>query len=141
MSSYAVERNLPIFKKNRVIKQASVCRNITQDERFYIQGKIDSDTFLGVMNSTPRKDYYAYIDSYKGKEGIFRIGKLEYTKVNKLKLIEGDSILIEVIPNKIGSIIFFSEYVPSYSGSNLKFTNEDVRMTFFEWLKFISNNE
>lgn len=131
MSSYAVERNLPIFKRNVVIKQ---------DERYYIQGKVGSDSFLGVMNSTPRKDYYAYIESYNGKEGIFKIGKIEYTKVNKAKLIEGDSILIEVIPNKSNGIIFFSEYVPSYSASNLKFTNEEVRMTFFEWIKFISNN-
>jgi len=128
MSSYAVEKNLPIFKRNVVI---------SQNEKFYIQGKIGSDSFLGVMNSTPRKEYFAYIESYKGIHDMFRIGKISYLLVNKFKLNDGDSILIEVIPNKCGGIIYYSEYVPSYSSSFLKFTDDEARMSFLEWIKFI----
>jgi hypothetical protein len=130
MVSLAVERNLPIFKKNIVIQH---------DDKFYVNGKVGSDNFLGFMNSTPRKDYFAYIDIFNDKSGVFKIGKIEYTKVNKLKLIDGDSILIEVIPNKSGGIIF-PEYVPAYSSSYVKFTNE-IRMSFFNWVKLKSKYE
>lgn len=142
MSSYAVERNLPIFNKKTVIKQEDKVGNI----RYYIQAKVGSDSFLGFMSNTPRREYFAYIEKYNDKEGFFRIGKIEYTKVNTLKLSDGDSILIEVIPNrektKCGfGVLYTTEYVPSYSGSNLKFTNEDIQMSFVEWLKFMNNNE
>ena len=129
MVSYAVERNLPLFKRDRVV---------SQEDKFYIQGKIGSDNFLGVMNSTPRKEYFAYVESYNGKEGVFKLGKIEYTKVNKLKLVDGSSISIEVIPNKSGGIIHYSEYVPSYSASHLKFSEEELKMSMIEWIKFVT---
>lgn len=142
MSSYAVERNLPIFNKKQIIRQEDRLGNV----RYYIQAKLGSDSFLGVMSNTPRKEYFAYITKFNDREGFFRIGKLEYTKVNSLKLSDDDTILVEVIPNrektKCGfGILYSSEFVPSYSGSNLKFTNEDIKMSFVEWLKFLSNNE
>lgn len=142
MSSYAVERNLPIFNKKQVIRQEDSLGNI----RYYLQAKVGSDSFLGVMNSTPRKEYFAYIEKYNDKDGFFRLGKIEYTKVNSLKLSDGDFILIEMIPNREKTkngfgILYSTEFVPSYSGSNLKFTNEDIKMSFVEWLKFLSNNE
>lgn len=128
MSSYAVERNLPIFKKNDVVRQ---------EDRFYIKGKISSDSFLGVMCSTPRKEYFAYIESHNGKSGRYKIGRLEYSKVNKLKLNDGDNILIEVVPNEDKGIIFRSEYIPSYSSCNLNFTDKKIKLSFLEWLNFI----
>ena len=128
MSSYAVERNLPIFKSENVIKQ---------HDNFFIKAKVGSDNFLGVMLATPRKEYFAYIDSHNDKKGPFKLGKIEYTKVSKLKLDEGDIILIEVIPNKNNGVASYSEFVPSYSPYSLKFTNRMPKLSFSDWLSFI----
>jgi hypothetical protein len=121
--SYAVQHNLPIFPKNQVI---------SYNGKFYINAILGHETYLGVMNTSPRKDYFAVINSYNGKDGYFKIGRLDLVDVTKK--IKKDSILIEVIPNIYGGIIDFTEYIPKMKSGYLAFRAEDVRMTFFEWV-------
>lgn len=127
--SHAVQHNLPIFQMDQVIPIGG---------KYYINATLGSENYLGFMNTSPRKDYFAFINSYNGKEGQFRIGRLDLVEVTKK--IKKDSILIEVIPNRYGGVVDFTEYVPKMKGGYLV-VRDEIKMSFFNWVKFISNNK
>lgn len=124
--SYATQHNLPIFSKKDVV---------SRNDRYYINATVGFETYLGVMNTSPRKDYFAVVNSFNGKDGKFKIGRLDLMDVSKK--IKKDSILIEVIPNKYGNIVDFTEYSPKMKSGYLVFSTEEIKMTFFDWVKFI----
>ncbi len=127
--NYAIEHNLPIFNKSEVFPY---------NGKYYVNAKIGYNSFLGCMNPTPRKDYCAFIESFNGRKGIFNIGRLDSIMVNKYK---GDEIMIEAIPNKNGSIIYTSEFVPKVKLGYLPFISpKEMTMTFVKWIKFMDNN-
>lgn len=127
--SYAVQHNLPIFHKRQVIPY---------NGKYYINATVGFETYLGFMNTSPRKDFYAFIDKFNDKEGVFKIGRLDYMDVSKR--VKKDSILVEVIPNKYGSIVDLNEYVPKLKSGYLSFTTEEVKLTFVEWISFMNRN-
>lgn len=126
--SYAVQHNLPIFDKKQVIP----C-----DGKYYINASVGFETYLGVMNTSPRKDYFASIDVFNDKEGKFKIGRLDLMDV--VKKIKKDSILIEVIPNRYGDILDFTEFVPKMKAGYLVFRVDEVKKSFFEWVASMIN--
>lgn len=121
--SYAVEHNLPIFSKKEVIPS---------NGRFYISAGVGNEKYLGYMNSSPRKDYFAFIN----RNGVSKIGRLDLMDANKK--IKKDQVLIEVIPNKYGTFVDYTEYVPKIKSGYLVFSTEDVEISFIEWLKFLN---
>lgn len=123
--SHAVQHNLPIFSKNQVI---------TFGGKYYINATLGFETYLGFMNTSPRKDYFAFINSYNGKEGQLRIGRLDLVEVTKR--IKKDSILVEVIPNRYGGVVDFTEYVPKMKSGYLT-VRDEVKMSFFNWVRFM----
>jgi len=125
--SYAVQHNLPIFPKRQVMPY---------NGKYFINASVGFETYLGYMNTSPRKDYYAFIDKFNDKEGQFKIGRLDSMDV--LKRVKTDNILIEVIPNKYGSIIDCTEFVPKLKSGYLSFSTEEVKMTFVEWINFMN---
>jgi hypothetical protein len=127
--SYAVQHNLPIFDNKQVIPY---------NGKYYINARMGFEKFLGVMNTSPRRDYYAYLDEFKGLDGFVKIGRLDLSDVTKkMSKKNDDSILIEVIPNKYDNIIDFGEFVPKMRAGYLTFSAEEVKMSFFEWMSSI----
>lgn len=120
----AVERNLPIFKKYQVIPFKG---------KYYINAKVGFENYLGFMNTIPRKDYFAFIDIYNGKGGNFKLGRLDSMLVNKK--VKKENILIEAIPNNRD----MTEFVPRINAGYISFTTEEIKMTFFEWLRFMND--
>lgn len=120
--SYAVQHNLPIFHKNQVTPS---------DGKFYINAIVGFESYLGVMNTSPRKDYFASIDV----GGQLKIGRLD--SVDVMKKIKKDSIFVEVIPNRYGTIDDFTEFIPKMKAGYLVFSTIDIELTFFDWLRFL----
>lgn len=128
--NYAIEHNLPIFNKSQVFPY---------NDKYYINAKVGYHSFLGCMNTTPRKDFYAFVDKFNEKEGLFNIGRLDSIMINKYN--GGVEIMVEVIPNKNGSIIYTSEFVPKLKGGYLPFISpKEMSMSFLEWIKFMNDN-
>jgi hypothetical protein len=125
--SYATQHNLPIFSKRQVFPL---------NGKYFISANLGYETYLGFMNTSPRKDYFAFIDSYNDKSGQFKIGRLDLMDV--AKRIKKDDILIEVIPNKYGSIVDSTEFVPRMKSGYLVFTTGEVKMSFFDWVRFMN---
>jgi hypothetical protein len=119
--SYAVQHNLPIFSKDRVIEY---------NDKYYISATIGSESYLGFMKTSPRKDYFALIDiNRNGRfEGSYRIGRLDTMDVSR-KVKKSWKILVEVIPNKYGNFSDFSEYVPKMRSGYLEFNAADELKT------------
>ena len=150
--SLAVKHNLPIFYLNPLdseqlieIPNISYNNDLVINNRFYIKAFVGFETYLGVMNTSPRKDYFAYIKEYKGKSGQFKIGRLDYADVTKE--VKNDSICIEVIPNEYGDITDFTEFVPRIKSGYLVFTTKlnryfiEEKRTFIDWVRKIKLNE
>jgi hypothetical protein len=125
--SYAVQHNLPIFPKRQVFPL---------NGKYYINANLGFETYLGVMNTSPRKDYFAFIGKFNEKEGQFKIGRLDSMDV--MKRIKKDEILIEVIPNRYGSIVDTTEFVPRMKSGYLLFNTQEVEMSFFDWVRFMN---
>ncbi len=104
--------------------------------KYYISANLGFETYLGVMNPSPRKDYFAFIGKFNEKEGQFKIGRLDSMDV--MKRIKKDEILIEVIPNRYGDIIDTTEFVPRMKSGYLLFTTQEVEMSFFDWVRFMN---
>jgi hypothetical protein len=129
--SYSIMHNLPIFSKDKVF---------TYNGGFYIKAFIGSDSYLGCFKTSPRKDYYAFITERNNKIGIFRLGRIDSISFFKLKIEEDISkVLIEVIPNRYGSIIDNTEFVPKMKSGYLCLIKNNLPMNFFDWIKFINN--
>ncbi len=125
--SYAVQHNLPIFPKKQVFPV---------NGKYYISASLGYETYLGVMNTSPRKDYFAFVSSFNDKDGQFKIGRLDSMDV--MKRIKKDEILIEVVPNRYGGIIDMTEFVPRMKSGYLSFSTQEVKMTFFDWVRFMN---
>ena len=126
--THAVQHNLPIFSKREVLPL---------NGKFYINASIGFETYLGVMNTSPRRDYFAFIDKYNGRNGEFKIGRLDLMDVTKK--VKKNSVLLEVVPNTLSKNIDFnkvSEFVPRMKSGYLVFSTEEVKMSFFDWIKF-----
>lgn len=125
--SYAVQHNLPIFPKKQVFPV---------NGKYYISASLGYETYLGIMNTTPRKDYFAFVSKFNEKEGQFKIGRLDSMDV--MKRIKKNEILIEVIPNRYGGIVDMTEFVPRMKSGYLLFTTQEVEMSFFDWVRFMN---
>lgn len=133
--SHAVQHNLPIFNKSQVIPY---------NGKFYTEICVGFDTYLGCMRTSPRKDYFAFLNEFNGFKGTIRIGRLDSMDILRKKVevstvSPSTKILIEVIPNRYDSIIDLTEFVPKMKAGYLTFRSEEVRMTFFEWVSSMVN--
>jgi hypothetical protein len=126
--SQAVQHNLPIFSKKEVI---------INNGRYFIDAFIGYESYLGIMNTSPRRDYFAFIRDFNGKNGQFKLGRLDISDINKKVKSDVDSILLEVVPNKYGSYNEMSEFIPKMKSGYLCFSTEKVTMSFFDWIKFL----
>lgn len=122
--SYAVQHNLPIFPKRQVFPL---------NGKYFISANLGFESYVGFMSTSPRKDYFAYLVIDKA---IAKIGRLDSMDV--MKRIKKDEILIEVIPNRYGSIIDTTEFVPRMKSGYLQFTTQEVEMSFFDWIRFMN---